>query len=300
MSPRAARHPPSRPDQFEGKGNSMFRAASVGRYYDMPPQREGAGWRSWITRAANFAIVYTEAEKGAVLDCDFADEHFAYALEGAVDIFAGGDSTGLTVEGLAVVPPGPARFSFSNSATLVQVITADESLAAKAHNAATYSEGAKEVAPIEAWPEPVGGYRLRNYDTLAGYAKGGMVHAYRTRKLMIVPYTRFLEPRDETQLSPHSHADFEQASVALEGVWVHHLRVPWTTNRHDWRPDEHVELASPSVTIIPAGVIHTSQGIAGEGMRLIDVFAPPRLDFSQRGWVDNAADYPMPEDAKAS
>ena len=43
------------------------------------------------------------------------------------------------------------------------------------------------------------------------------------------------------------------------------------------------------------GVIHTSQGIAGEGMRLIDVFAPPRVDFSrQDGWVLNADEYPMP------
>lgn len=274
----------------------MFREASIGRYYEIPPQLEGDGRRSWITRAANFAIVYTEADEGAVLDCDFTDEHFAYALEGAVKVSAGGESTALTVEGLAIVPPGLSSFSFSKATTLVQAITADEHLTAKAHNAATYSEGAQEVAPIKAWPEPIGGYRLRRYDTLEGYAKGGMVHAYRTRKLMIVPYARFLERRDETQLSPHSHADFEQASVALEGEWVHHLRVPWTPNRREWRPDEHVELGSPSVTVIPAGIIHTSEGVAGEGMRLIDVFAPPRLDFSQRGLVDNAADYPMPHD----
>jgi len=120
------------------------------------------------------------------------------------------------------------------------------------------------------------------------------VHAFRTRKLMMVPYARFLEPRDETALSPHSHADFEQGSIALEGDWLHHLRVPWTVNRRDWRPDRHLKVGSPSTTIIPAGVIHTSQGIAGEGMRLIDVFAPPRVDFSERGLVDNAADYPMP------
>jgi len=114
---------------------------------------------------------------------------------------------------------------------------------------------------------------------------------------MMVPYARFPEPRDETQLSPHSHADFEQGSIALEGEWLHHLRVPWTPDRRQWRPDEHLQVGSPSTLIIPAGIIHTSQGIAGEGMRLIDVFAPPRRDFSERGWVENAAEYPMPEAA---
>lgn len=111
---------------------------------------------------------------------------------------------------------------------------------------------------------------------------------------MIIPYDRFLVPRDETQLTPHAHADFEQVSVALEGRWLHHLRVPWTPNRHHWKPDRTIDIGSPSVTVIPAGVIHTSQGIAGAGMRLIDVFSPPRVDFSQRGLVDNAADYPPP------
>ncbi len=148
-----------------------------------------------------------------------------------------------------------------------------------APNADVYGDGAPEVTPTEPWPLPPGGYRLRTYALSDIYASGGMVNAFRTRKLMVVPYDRFLEPRDETALTPHSHQDFEQASVALEGEWIHHLRVPWTANRHDWRPDAHLELGSPSTTIIPAGVVHTSQGIAGEGMRLVDVFGPPRPRF---------------------
>jgi len=209
-------------------------------------------------------------------------------------VIARGEESTLGVEDLAILPPGEWRARFDRDTILLQMITADESLAELAANQATYAEGAPEVAPVEPWPEPVGGYRLRTYSTLEGYARGGLVHAYRTRKLMMVPYPRFLEPRDETQLSPHSHADFEQGSVALEGGWQHYLRVPWTSNRRHWKPDVTVEIGSPSTTIIPAGVIHTSQGVAGEGMRLIDVFAPPRMDFSQRGWVDNAGDYPMP------
>jgi quercetin dioxygenase-like cupin family protein len=278
----------------------MFRQASVGKYYEDAPQFAGKGIRSWITRGANFAIVCSEGDAGVTLSGRAKDEQFVYALEGGVTVTAGGRSETLRVEDLAIVPPGEWNISFERAGTVVQMLTADEELAKQAANAAQYADGAPEVAPAVPWPEPVGGYRLRRYSTLEGYARGGMVHAYRTRKLMMVPYARFLEPRDETQLSPHSHADFEQGSVALEGEWVHHLRVPWTPNRREWRADEHLQMSSPSTLVIPAGVVHTSQGIAGEGMRLIDVFAPPRVDFSERGFVDNAAEYPMPPKAEAA
>ena len=278
----------------------MFREESVGRYYAEKPQLTAKGVRSWITRGANFAIVCSVGEAGATLSGTSKDEQFVYALEGGVTVSSGAQSETLGVEDLAILPPGDWTIRFEQAGHVIQQITADEALAQQAANAAVYAGGAPEVAPIEPWPEPVGGYRLRRYSTLEAYARGGMVHAFRTRKLMMVPYARFLEPRDETQLTPHSHADFEQGSVALEGDWLHHLRVPWTANRHHWRPDVHLRVASPSTTIIPAGVIHTSQGVAGEGMRLIDVFAPPRMDFSQKGWVDNAADYPMPAAKTAS
>ncbi len=277
----------------------MFREASIGRYYEDAPQITGSGIDTWITRGANFAVVCSRAQAGATFSGRTQDEHFVYALEGGVTIKAGAGSETLGSEDLAIVPPGEWTLQFERAGQVLQLVSADETLAQQAANAAAYSDGAPECARVAAWPEPVGGYRLRRYSTLEAYARGGLVHAFRTRKLMMVPYPRFLEPRDETQLSPHAHADFEQGSVALEGGWLHHLRVPWTANRRTWRPDVHLEVGSPSVTIIPAGVIHTSQGVAGEGMRLVDVFSPPRMDFSQRGWVDNAADYPMPAAAQA-
>lgn len=272
----------------------MFREASIGRYYEDPPQLVVNGARSWVTRGANFAVVCTIGEADATLSGTAKDERFVYALDGGVIVSAGNETEMLGVEDLAILPPGQWNLRFERPGLVVHLITADEEVAKQAPNSALYADGAPEVAKIEPWPEPVDGYRLRRYSTLEAYERGGMVHAFRTRKLMMVPYARFLEPRDETQLTPHSHADFEQGSVALEGDWLHHLRVPWTANKRNWRPDMHLHVQSPSTTIIPAGVIHTSQGIAGEGMRLVDVFAPPRRDFSERGWVDNAADYPMP------
>lgn len=280
---------------------AKFREPSVGRHYDEAPQVTGPGLRSWITRGRNFAVVYTEADAGAEVAGDFVDEQVIYIVEGRLKIAAGGEEAVLEGEGLAIAPPGQCTITPDADAVFIQVVTDAEALARLASNAATYADGAPEVTATDPWPMPNGGYRLRTYPLAQIYASGGMVNAFRTRKLMVVPYARFLEPRDPTALTPHSHQDFEQGSVALEGEWVHHLRVPWTANRHDWRPDVSMELSSPSTAVIPAGVIHTSEGVAGEGMRLVDVFGPPRVDFSLRpGVVRNAEDYPMPEQTAAA
>src|SRR5690606_39772004 len=65
----------------------------------------------------------------------------------------------------------------------------------------------------------------------------------------LFPYTTLFRS------SPHSHYDFDQCSLIFEGNYIHHLRWPWSSNKHEWRADEHIEIGSPSVTIIPARVI---------------------------------------------
>jgi hypothetical protein len=59
--------------------------------------------------------------------------------------------------------------------------------------------------------------------------------------------------------------------------------------------DEHQLVHAPAVTVIPPPSLHTSEAVAPDRNHLIDVFSPPRSDFSaMEGWVFNADEYPAP------
>lgn len=281
------------------------RPATHARHYAEPPQiAQPDGTRHWITRAANFVTVVSEAERGAVLERDNPDEYMVLLPPGTEAVVeAEGERLETKGDSLVIVPPGESRITVRKAGTLVRVFSAKASdLLAAAANAATYADGAPEVTPIAPWPEPVGGFRLRHYD-LSKIASPDphplKMRVFRSTNLMINIFMPWTARRDETKLSPHSHEDFEQMSLSLKGAFVHHLRYPWTPDKTRWRPDEHERYdASPSVLVIPARVIHTTQDIGDGTTWLIDIFAPPRMDFSSKaGFVLNAAEYPMPGQA---
>ena len=83
--------------------------------------------------------------------------------------------------------------------------------------------------------------------------------------------------------------------IVIGGEYMHHLRWPWTANLADWREDQHELCGTPSVCVIPPKAIHTSAAVDPGVNLLIDIFSPPRRDFSEvEGWVLNADEYPMP------
>ena len=281
--------------------SGAMRSATHARHYRDPPQRTDAdGTRHWITRAANFVVVVSDAKAGARLAReDTPDESLLLLPAAEAVVQAGGDRIAAKGESLTILPPGASEIEVTKPGTVVRVFSSKATdLARDAANAETYADGAPEVAPIEPWPDPVGGFKLRHYplaDVKSPDPTPLKMRVFRSTNLMINIFEPWTKRRDPTKLSPHSHDDFEQVSLGLRGGFVHHLRYPWTPDQSAWRDDEHEAYESPSVLVIPARVIHTTQDVGDGTTWLIDIFGPPRRDFSSKpGFVLNADDYPMP------
>lgn len=272
---------------------------SVGLYYAESPQLTRPGEQTWITRSANLLVVLSRVEAGTRLERrDHPDEYMVLLPHGVrVSVSTPEGRVDAGPESLTIVPPGDSAVEVQEAGTITRIFSVRATdLAALAPNAGVYAHGAPSVAPLEDWPMPPEGYKLRHYRLTEYNDPKIFGRIFRSRNLMINVLAPVSEKRDPRKMSPHSHPDFEQISLALEGSFVHHLRAPWGPDSTLWQEDEHLEVHSPSTLVIPAHLIHTTAW-TGEGVNwLVDVFAPPRMDFSlQPGVVRNAHEYPLPK-----
>lgn len=277
-----------------------FKPASYARFYEESPVDDDANGQAWYCRGQNMIVNYVLAKTaGRFSRSGQIDEYALLIPEPGMRVVITAKDEEQSVTGPAVVfiPPGDSTIEARSDGVLLRLLTTrSEDLVAKCSNQGDYAERDPNVAPFEAWPEPVGGYRIRAYPGDVPGQKGRFGRLYRGSTIMVNFGDGRVGKRDPRDVSPHHHDDFEQYSIALAGVFVHHLRWPWTSDSTMWREDEHEQCASPSVTVIPPPAIHTSVGMTDGLNRLCDAFCPPRKDFSRReGWVLNAADYPLPE-----
>jgi hypothetical protein len=277
-----------------------FKPASYGRFYMEKPAAEDELSSTWLTRGQNLIVAYTRVCAGAVLAREGQVDEYAVVLPDAglaVEIAAGDQTETAHGPCVVFVPPGDSIVRALGAGTLYRLITVQSSdLAVKCANAADFIAPDPNVPPFAPWPDPAGGWRIRVYSGEVPSQPGRFGRLYRCSTIMVNLTSGRSGPRDPADLSPHHHDDFEQYSIATAGEFVHHLRWPWTGNSAHWLEDQHAFCAAPSVAVIPPPATHTSQGMADGLNRLLDVFCPPRRDFSAReGWVLNAADYPAPE-----
>jgi hypothetical protein len=264
-------------------------------FYKLDPFIEPGGARTWYGRSQNVLVAYSRLDAGQTLAANCEEEYFVVLVEGSVDVASVEGSARVDGPAQVIVPPGDSSVTARAPAVAARVFAPPPAdLVARAVNDASYEQPHPNVAPHEPWPMPVDGYKLRVYqfDQMAPDAR----KVFRSRNIMINWAAVFAGPRDLTRLSPHKHDDFEQVSLCIAGSYTHHIRYPWESDSTTWMEDDHIGIETPSITIMPPPALHTSVAMT-PGCSLIDIFGPPRMDFSLGGMVnaENAAAYPLPE-----
>jgi hypothetical protein len=278
---------------------TSFKEASYARFYEEAPQDADPQAETWYARGQTMIVAYTEAKEGAVLSRADQPDEYAIVLpddgaEIAIEIAEGTEiARGRSV---VFVPAGNSKVTVRKGGRVLRLFTTRATdLAGKCSNASDYASPDPNVPPLQEWPEPLGGRKVRVYPGDVAPEQGRFGRIYRGQTIMVNFGDGRVGPRAADNLSPHHHDDFEQYSIALDGDYIHHLRWPWISDSTQWIEDHHARCAAPSVAVIPPPATHTSQGVAPGLNRLLDAFCPPRRDFSAKpGWVLNAADYPLP------
>ncbi|MFS0773026.1 hypothetical protein [Sphingomonas sp. 1P08PE] len=273
--------------------------AELIEFHKVPPSEVGLGYRTWYGRGQNFVLSYTEAEPGTVLRREnHPDEYMVFFPDKEViaDIESEAGSAADVNYKLAIVPPGTSSIVVKAGGRVLRLFSAaSNDLCTKSYNAGSYEQPHPNIPPFQSWPDPPAGFRLRLYPMDPPDEPGRFGRLYRSTNLMINLLAVTMVPRDPNKMSPHYHDDFEQCSLTLHGDYMHYIRWPWTSNKSIWRDDAKIRCSAPSMTVIPPPAIHTSQALPDPPCQLIDIFSPPRADFSLKpGWVLNAQDYPMP------
>jgi hypothetical protein len=290
MNPSAIRSPVVRPRSFAE--------------FDRHAPRVSAGNSHWVMRAQNF-LVERVVSGGEPFAVESNAEMLLVLPDAAAVVMAEGAGTPVAEPGpgsVCLLAAGRYTVRIARAGTCTVIASNRPDLdSGTALNAAAYAEPDARIAPTG---HP---YARRTVAPAAQVYEMARIEAPKDNPrlkmlqtdTLSINWVEYWGERDRTALSPHSHADLEQGSLALAGDYIHHLRVTWGRNANLWQPDEHLPAPSPSLAIIPVDLIHTTEGVGGGHHLLLDIFSPPRKDFIAKGWVHNAADYAATDDSRS-
>lgn len=266
-------------------------------FYKDGPQIDDENCKTWLLRGNNFVLAWSDASAGAQFSrSQQADEYAVILPSAGAEIEWNGVTTQVPGWSVAFVPAGDSTVTLRDGGQVTRLFTTRSTdLAEQCVNARGYDVPRVHIPELEPWPDPVGGWKVRHYSLNVPQQEGRFGRIFRCTTMMVNVLDPFMGPRDSTKMSPHHHDDFEQCSLAIKGEFSHYLRWPWTTDMADWQDDMTVTMQSPSALVIPPPVVHTTRAVGAGENQLVDIFCPPRIDFSEKpGWVLNADDYPKP------
>lgn len=287
--------------QKDAKGptpTGLVAEAQLGLFYEADPATDDQNGKVWYHRGCNFVLSWAEAAPGGSFSRKGQiDEYVVLMPKAGATITWNGKATEVPAHSIAFVPPGDSTVVMTEGGPLIRLFTVKSTdLIQLCINRDAYSRPRTHIPPFEPWPEPPAGWKVRHYPIDVPIVEGRFGRIYRCTTFMVNYLNHYDGPRSTKKMSPHHHDDFEQCSLAVSGSFTHHLRWPWTIDMDDWREDRADHVLAPSSYVIPPPVIHTTRAMDAGRNQLVDIFCPPRMDFSEKeGWVLNADDYPMPE-----
>ena len=268
---------------------------------DVANLRKGAAGQVVTARGQNFSVRRVPGGVGDEFSFSDRDETILICPDVAVSLerLPGAEPV-LGKGAVFITPPGEYRLRFEEVGECFILSTGcngdEQANAGRAlgEEAGTFDPRVAPLGPPYVRlndPKQVRVYSFADIDTPADNPRMKFIQSS-TMSINLVEYEG---ARDSSKLSPHSHSDVEQASLAIRGKFLHHLRMPWGRDASEWRDDKHLEADDGTILIVPPGIVRTTEGIGAGSHLLIDIFAPPRSDFRAKGWFFNGKDYAAPE-----
>lgn len=273
---------------------SASRAPTALAFHEASDESSG-GCRRWLVRSQNFVIEWIEAvHDGARIAIASDTEMMVLVLSSPLTVECDSETRTASTRSVVIVEAGKATLEMQAGGRCAVLASHRSDLVERPvlNDALFEFPDARITAALPGFRRkgPWSGIEVIAIDGFSAPSSNPRLKMLQSETLSI-NWVEYEGPRDRRQLSPHSHANLEQGSLALEGTFVHHLREPWGKDANLWAADRHIEMGSPSLLVVPVDVIHTSEGIGGGTHLLVDVFSPPRRDFIAKGWIHNADHY---------
>jgi hypothetical protein len=247
------------------------------------------GCATRYARTHHFVVAWSEVTGGGCLRHAAGRESFVVLPDAGVELTAGGTRCAAPAHSIAILPAGESTIVAATAGTVIRLIEAAPNDAfARAANRGSYEPPRSDLRPIGTPFRRVGPPAPRVYVLERG--TGGTPQSFQT-ETMSCGWFEQEGPQDPAAVHPHAHGDFEEGSLMVAGSYVQHLRTPWGTDRHRWRPDEHLACGPGTLVVIAPQTLHVAEAVGAGRHVLMNVFAPPRPDHLAKGQILNAAEY---------